>query len=175
MNLLKTLPIYILANKNLILRKTWKQMYSFNLYDWSANCRDFSKAWQMKLKLWQLILQENVKISSGRKNQTFGQIYVLKFFLSLPITFPILVNVNPYQICIQNTQITVFNFFPTKLGVLPILQECPSCCCSCTTSNSVAPAHSTNLPWSALMIYSNKLERRLHCQTTACVEHLCRV
>ena len=46
-------------------------------------------------------------------------------FLSLLISFPILVNVIPYQIYIQNTQITVFNFFPTKLGALPILQECP--------------------------------------------------
>ena len=54
-------------------------MYSFNLYDRFANFRDCSKAWQMKLKLWHLILQEIVKISSGRKNQTFCQIYVLKF------------------------------------------------------------------------------------------------
>ena len=95
MNLLKTLPIYILANKNLILRKTWKQMYSFNLYDWSANCRDSSKVWPMKLRRWHVILHEIVKISSGQKNQTFRRIYVLEIFLSLPITFSLLVNVNP--------------------------------------------------------------------------------
>ena len=95
MNLLKTLPIYILANKNLILRKTWKQMYSFNLYDWSANCRDSSKAWPMKLRRWHVISHEIVKISSGQKNQTFRRIYVLEIFLSLPITFSLLVNVNP--------------------------------------------------------------------------------
>ena len=79
MNFLKNITNLHIGQKNLILRKTRKQMYSFNLYDWSANCRDFSKAWQMKLKLWQLILQENVKISSGRKNQKFCQIFVLKF------------------------------------------------------------------------------------------------
>ena len=39
----------------------------------------------------------------------------MKFFLSLPISFPILVNVIPYQIYIQNTQITVFNFFQPNL------------------------------------------------------------
>ena len=112
--------------KNLILRNIRKQMYSFNLYDWYANFRDFSKTWQMKLKLWHLILQKIVKVSSGQKNQTFCQIYMKKSFLSLPITFSVLVNVFPYQIFIQNTQITVFNFFSTKFGALPILQECPS-------------------------------------------------
>ena len=61
----------------------------------------------------------------GTKKSNICQIYVLKNFLSLPITFPILVNVNPYQIDIQNTQIIVFNFFPNKFGALPILQECP--------------------------------------------------
>ena len=125
MNFWKTLPIYILAKKTVILRKTWKQMHSFNLYDRFANFRDCSKAWQMKLKLWHLILQEIVRISSGRKNQTFCQNISVEICLSLPISFPILVNVIPYIIYIQNTQITVFNFFPTKLGALPILQECP--------------------------------------------------
>ena len=100
-------------------------MYSFNMYDWFANFRDFSKAWQMKLKFWHLILQKIVKISSGQKNQTSCQIYMKNFFLSLPITFIVLVNVIPYQIFIQNTQITVFKFFSTKFGALPILQECP--------------------------------------------------
>ena len=100
-------------------------MYSFNLYDWCANFRDFSKAWQMKLKLWHLILQKIVKVSSGQKNQTFCQIYMKKSFLSLPITFSVLVNVIPYQIFIQNTQITVFKKISTKFGALPILQECP--------------------------------------------------
>ena len=38
-----------------------------------------------------------------------------KSFLSLPITFSVLVNVIPYQIFIQNTQITVFNFFQQNL------------------------------------------------------------
>ena len=113
-------------SKNLILRNIRKQMYSFNLYDWFANFRDFSKAWQMKLKLWHLILQKIVKVSSGQKNQTFCQIYMKKFFLSLPITFSVLVNVIPYQIFIQNTQITVFKKISTKFGALPILQECPS-------------------------------------------------
>ena len=100
-------------------------MYSFNLYDWYANFRDFSKAWQMKLKLWHLILQKIVKVSSGQKNQTFCQIYMKKSFLSLPITFSVLVNVIPYQIFIQNTQITVFKKISTKFGALPLLQECP--------------------------------------------------
>ena len=49
-----------------------------------------------------------------------------KSFLSLPITFSVLVNVIPYQIFIQNTQITVFKKISTKFGALPLLQECPS-------------------------------------------------
>ena len=129
LELLKNITNSQIGQKNLILRNIWKQMYSFNLYDWFANFRDFSKAWQMKLKLWHLILQKIVKVSSGQKNQTCCQIYMKKFFLSLPITFSVLVNVFPYQIFIQNTQITVFNFFPTKFGALPILQECPCCWC----------------------------------------------
>ena len=111
--------------KNLILRNIRKQMYSFNLYDWYANFRDFSKAWQMKLKLWHLILQKIVKVSSGQKNQTFRRIYVLENFLSLPFTFPILVNVNPYQIYIQNTQITVFNFFSNQTWSITNITRMP--------------------------------------------------
>ena len=80
----------------------------------------------MKLKLWHLILQKIVKVSSGQKNQTFCQIYMKKSFLSLPITFSVLVNVIPYQIFIQNTQITVFKKISTKFGALPLLQECPT-------------------------------------------------
>ena len=79
----------------------------------------------MKLKLWHLILQKIVKVSSGQKNQTFCQIYMKKSFLSLPITFSVLVNVIPYQIFIQNTEITVSKMFSTKFGALPLLQECP--------------------------------------------------
>ena len=79
----------------------------------------------MKLKLWHLILQKIVKVSSGQKNQTFCQIYMKKSFLSLPITFSVLVNVIPYQIFIQNPQITVFKKNSTKSGALPLLQECP--------------------------------------------------
>ena len=79
----------------------------------------------MKLKLWHLILQKIVKVSSGQKNQTCCQMYMKKFFLSLPITFSVLVNVIPYQIFIQNTQITVFKKNSTKSGALPLLQECP--------------------------------------------------
>ena len=50
-----------------------------------------------------------------------------KSFLSLPITFSVLVNVIPYQIFIQNPQITVFKKISTKSGALPLLQECPQC------------------------------------------------
>ena len=113
--------------KNLILRNIQKQIYSFNLYDWYANFRDFSKAWLMKWKLWHLILQKIVKVSSGQKNQTCCQMYMKNFFLSLPITFSVLVNVIPYQIFIQNPQITVFKKISTKFGALPLLQECPPC------------------------------------------------
>ena len=70
----------------------------------------------------------------------------IDYFLSLPFTFPVVVNVNlvsfpnplaleseaenlsnvnPCQIYTQNTQISIFNFFPPKLGALPKLQECP--------------------------------------------------
>ena len=124
MNFKKTLPIYILAKKNVILRKTWKQMYSFNLYDRFANFRDCSKAWQMKLKLWHLILQEIVKISSGRKNQTFCQIYVLKFF-KLAHYFSHSSECKPISDIHPIHTDHCFQFFPTKFGALPILQECP--------------------------------------------------
>ena len=95
MNFSKNITNLQIGQKNLILRKTLKQMYSSNLYDWSANCRDSSKVWPMKLRRWHVILHEIVKISSGQKNQTFRRIYVLEIFLSLPITFSLFVNVNP--------------------------------------------------------------------------------
>ena len=52
----------------------------------------------MKLRLWHVILQEMVNVSSGQKNLKSWPIYVLEKFLSLPIAFFVLVNVNPYQI-----------------------------------------------------------------------------
>ena len=128
-------------------------MYSFNLYDWYANFRDFSKTWQMKLKLWHLILQKIVKVSSGQKNQTFCQIYMKKSFLSLPITFSVLVNVFPYQIFIQNTQITVFNFFSTKFGALPILQECPHSVDQCICSYFPQQYFILFLTWPIVLIF----------------------
>ena len=100
----------------------------------------------MKLRRWHVILHEIVKISSGQKNQTFRRIYVLEKILSLPFTFPILVNVNPYQIYIQNTQITVFKFFPTKLGALPILQECPSYTVEKSPTDAMSAATSVHKP-----------------------------
>ena len=98
MKFMKTLPICSLAKKNQILGKTQKQMHSFNLYDWYADCKDSSKVWQMKLRLWHVILQKMVNVSSGQKNLKSWPIYVLEIFLRLPITFFVLVNVNPYQI-----------------------------------------------------------------------------
>ena len=113
MKFIKTLPIYILTQKNPILKKTRNEMHSFNLYDWSANCKDSSKVWQVKLRLWHVILQEIANVSSGQKIQESCQIYGLKFCLSLPVTFSVLVNVNQYQIYIHNREIAVFDFFPT--------------------------------------------------------------
>ena len=51
---------------------------------------------------------------------------MLKIFLSLPISFPILVNVIPYQIYIQNTQITVFNFFQPNLEHYQYYKNAPT-------------------------------------------------
>ena len=45
------------------------------------------KVWQMKLRLWHVILQEIVKNSSGQKNLIFCQIYVLNFGFSCPLLF----------------------------------------------------------------------------------------
>ena len=41
----------------------------------------------MKLRLWHVILQEMVNVSSGQKNLKSWPIYVLENFLSLPIAF----------------------------------------------------------------------------------------
>ena len=49
-----------------------------------------------------------------------------KSFLSLPITFSVLVNVIPYQIFIQNTQITVFNFFQQNLEHYQYYKNAPA-------------------------------------------------
>ena len=121
----KILPIHFLAKKNQILWKTWKQMHFFNLYVWSANYSDFSKVWQMKFRLWHVILTEIANMSPGQKNLESCQTNVLEQSLSSPLAFPILVNIKPYQKYTKITQNAVFNFFRAKFGVLPFVQECP--------------------------------------------------
>ena len=91
----------------------------------SANFRDSPKAWQMKLRHWHGILPENGKCLLGTKKSKIKPNVGIDYFLSFPFTFPVVVNVNPCQIYTQNTQISIFNFFPPKFGALPKLQECP--------------------------------------------------
>ena len=94
-------------------------MHFFNL----DACKDFSKVWQMKFRLWHVTLPEIANMSLGQKNLKFCKMNVLEQSLSSPLAFPILVNIKPYQKCLKNTQNAVFNIFPTKFGALPILQE----------------------------------------------------
>ena len=79
----------------------------------------------MKFRLWHVILSEIANLSLGQKNLKSCQMKVLENFLSSPLTFPMSVNIKPYQKYTKNTENAVFNFFPPKFGVLPILQECP--------------------------------------------------
>ena len=72
--------------------------------------------------------QKMANVSSGQKKSKIMPNVGFELFLSLPFTFPVLVNENPCQIYTENNQISIFNFFPPKFGALPILQECPSNC-----------------------------------------------
>ena len=125
MNFMKTLPIHILAKKI----KFWERLESkcnlSNTYDGSANFSDSPKVWQMKLRLWHGILPKNGQCLLGTKKSKIMPNVGFELFLSLPFTFPVLVNENPCQIYTENNQISIFNFFPPKFGALPILQECP--------------------------------------------------
>ena len=127
MNFMKTLPIHILAKKI----KFWERLESkcnlSNTYDGSANFSDSPKVWQMKLRLWHGILPKNGQCLLGTKKSKIMPNVGFELFLSLPFTFPVLVNENPCQIYTENNQISIFNFFPPKFGALPILQECPHC------------------------------------------------
>ena len=121
----KILPIHFSAKKIKSYGKLESKCISFNLYVWSANCNNFSKVWQMKLRLWHVILSEIANLSLGQKNLKSCQMNVLEFFLSSPLTFSMSVNIKPNQKCTKNTENADFNFFPPKFGVLLILQECP--------------------------------------------------
>ena len=79
----------------------------------------------MKLRLWHGILPKNGQCLLGTKKSKIMPNVGFELFLSLPFTFPVLVNENPCQIYTENNQISIFNFFPPKFGALPILQECP--------------------------------------------------
>ena len=80
----------------------------------------------MKFSLWHVILSEIANLSLGQQNLKSCQMKVLEKILSSPLTFSMSVNIKPYQKYTKNTENAVFNFFPPKFGVLPILQECPS-------------------------------------------------
>ena len=79
----------------------------------------------MKFRLWHVILSEIANLSLGQKKLKYCQMKVLEKILSSPLTFSMSVNIKPYQKYTKNTENAVFNFFPPKFGVLPILQECP--------------------------------------------------
>ena len=70
----------------------------FFIYDGSANFRDSPKVWKMKLRLWHVILHENGQCLLGTKKLEIMPNVGVEIFLSLPITFPDIVNVNPCQI-----------------------------------------------------------------------------
>ena len=72
-----------------------------------------------------MILQEIANVSSGQKIQESCQIYGLKFCLSLPVTFSVLVNVNQYQIYIHNREIAVFDFFQPNLVYYQFYKNAP--------------------------------------------------
>ena len=115
MNFMKTLPIHILAKKI----KFWERLESkcnlSNTYDGSANFSDSPKVWQMKLRLWHGILPKNGQCLLGTKKSKIMPNVGFELFLSLPFTFPVLVNENPCQIYTENNQISIFNFFHLNL------------------------------------------------------------
>ena len=121
----KILPIHFSAKKIKSYGKVESKWIFFNLYVWSANCNNFSKVWQLKFRLWHVILLEIANMSPGHKNLKSCQTNELEQSLSSPLAFSMLVNIKPYQKYTKNTQNAVFNFFRTKFGALPILQECP--------------------------------------------------
>ena len=122
----KILPIHFSDKKIKSYGKLESKCIFFNSYVWSANCSDFSKVWQLKFRLWHVILLEIANMSPGHKNLKSCQTNELEQSLSSPLAFSMLVNIKPYQKYTKNTQNAVFNFFRTKFGALPILQECPS-------------------------------------------------
>ena len=69
----------------------------------------------MKLRLWHVIFHENGPCLLGTKKSEIMLNVGVKYFLSLPITFPVIVNVNPCQIQTDNTQISIFDFFQPNL------------------------------------------------------------
>ena len=123
-----------------------------NLNYWYANCRDFSKAWQMKLKLWHLILQEIVKVTSGRKIKRFAK-FMCWIFLSLPIAFSHSSECKPISDKHPKHTYHCFHFFPpTTIGALPMLQECPTSWVNTTRGNAKKWAWATALPMLNLVI-----------------------
>ena len=86
---------------------------------------DFSKVWQMKFRLWHVILTEICNMSPGQKNLESCQTNVLEQSLSSPLAFPILVNIKPYQKYTKITQNAVFIFWGAKFGVLPFFTRMP--------------------------------------------------
>ena len=59
--------------------------------------------------------QKMANVSSGQKKSKIMPNVGFELFLSLPFTFPVLVNENPCQIYTENNQISIFNFFHLNL------------------------------------------------------------
>ena len=115
----------LFGQKNQILWKTWKQMHFFNLYVWSANYSDFSKVWQMKFRLWHVILTEIANMSPGQKNHESCQTNVLEQSLSSPLAFPILVIIKQHQKHTKNTRNAVSIFFPDQIWCITNITRMP--------------------------------------------------
>ena len=62
-----------------------------------------------------MILHENGQCLLGTKKLEIMPNVGVEIFLSLPITFPVIVNVNACQIKTNNTQISFFEFFQPNL------------------------------------------------------------
>ena len=82
----------------------------------------------MKLRLWHVILHENGQCLLGTKKLEIMPNVGVEIFLSLPITFPVIVNVNPCQIQTDNTQISIFDFFQPNLVHYQYYKNAPVAC-----------------------------------------------
>ena len=66
-------------------------------------------------------------VTRGRRNLRSCPKKLPKFVLSWPFTFSINVNINQYKKYHQSIRNMTKIFLASKIGTLPILQDCPTC------------------------------------------------